>query len=270
MKEIAIRAASGAVYAALIIGGAIYGTWTTALVFGVATAIGAAEWHRLYFAHLEKAPPVLLTVVLALATFGLSSAVVLAHDLSTAQVATIIASLLIVACFIALRSSAPDPGRSVAGHVATVALFALPMSCAVHLVHRDPVLLIGFMILLWTNDTGAYLFGRAMGRNKLMPAVSPGKTWEGFAGGLLVNLGMAWWLAHAWPAVLPAELWLGMAALITATATIGDLFESALKRSAGVKDSGHIMPGHGGLLDRFDGYLFAAPMVLLALWALMG
>ena len=120
------------------------------------------------------------------------------------------------------------------------------------------------MFLLWTSDTGAYLVGRSFGRNKLMPLVSPGKTWEGLAGGVALTLLVGWLLARSWNE-LSSSQWLLGAVVVAVTATLGDLLESAFKRARGVKDSGNILPGHGGILDRFDGFLLAAPAMLVTL-----
>ncbi len=107
-------------------------------------------------------------------------------------------------------------------------------------------------------DTGAYFVGRRWGRRKLALRLSPGKTWEGALGGGLCVL--AWGLFGCWWFGGTAAAWLGMAALVCVAATVGDLLESALKRQRGVKDSGGILPGHGGLLDRIDSALAAAPV----------
>ncbi|MBP3944209.1 phosphatidate cytidylyltransferase [Sphingobacteriaceae bacterium WQ 2009] len=123
---------------------------------------------------------------------------------------------------------------------------------------------VGFMLLLWTSDTGAYLAGRSLGKHKLFERISPKKTWEGFAGGIVLALVVGYFLAQNYP-ILPLELWLSMAVLIACFGTLGDLVESMLKRSLNVKDSGTILPGHGGLLDRFDGLLVAAPLVYILL-----
>lgn len=114
--------------------------------------------------------------------------------------------------------------------------------------------------LVWSTDTGAYLVGRTFGRHPLAPQVSPKKTVEGSLGGLLFSMAVGWvfWRSAggaSW------EFYLGLALLIGISGQIGDLFESAIKRSAGVKDSGRLIPGHGGILDRFDSFVFAAPLV---------
>ena len=111
------------------------------------------------------------------------------------------------------------------------------------------------------SDTGAYCVGRAFGKHKLAPKISPGKTWEGVAGGLIAGLLMAT-LAHYWFfRELPLKWTLVLASVMVVLGIVGDLTESALKRSAGAKDAANILPGHGGVLDRLDSLLFNAPVI---------
>lgn len=123
---------------------------------------------------------------------------------------------------------------------------------------------LGFMLMLWTSDTGAYLAGRSLGKHKLFERISPKKTWEGFIGGIALSVVVSLILAHYYPS-LASWVWVSMGVIIACFGTLGDLVESMLKRSLNVKDSGTILPGHGGLLDRFDGLLVAAPLVYLLL-----
>jgi len=132
------------------------------------------------------------------------------------------------------------------------------------------VLLIFPMVVTWASDIGAYFVGRALGKRKLIPSVSPGKTVAGAVGGLAASMLVAWAFAR-WVLVPIANLgftpWgaLLFGALVSAAAQVGDLFESLLKREARVKDSSHIIPGHGGILDRFDSLIFVLPLSYLLL-----
>ena len=118
-----------------------------------------------------------------------------------------------------------------------------------------------FFLVIMGSDTGAYYTGRAIGRHKLAPSISPGKTWEGAVGGIAASLLMAV-LAHYWFfRDLPLKWALALAAVMNVFGVLGDLTESALKRGAGAKDAAHILPGHGGLLDRLDSLLFNAPLI---------
>jgi phosphatidate cytidylyltransferase len=126
----------------------------------------------------------------------------------------------------------------------------------------SPGIIIGFFILIWANDTGAYLTGMSFGRHKLMERISPKKTWEGFIGGIIIASLFAWFLS-GWLGVVDKIHWVIIAVIVSIAGTYGDLIESMLKRSVGVKDSGTIMPGHGGFLDRFDSAIISFPLVYL-------
>jgi phosphatidate cytidylyltransferase len=129
-------------------------------------------------------------------------------------------------------------------------------------VEFSPGILIGFFLLLMTNDTGAYLVGSSVGRHRLMERISPKKSWEGFIGGFILTLLVSRFLS-GWLGVADTNGWMNIAVIISVAGTLGDLIESMLKRSLGLKDSGTIMPGHGGFLDRFDSVIVAFPLVYL-------
>ncbi len=126
----------------------------------------------------------------------------------------------------------------------------------------SPGIVVGFLLLLWANDTGAYLIGILIGRHRLMERISPKKSWEGFFGGMVVTM-LAAWLLSGWLGVVDTAGWIFISVLISVAGTYGDLAESMLKRSMGVKDSGTILPGHGGFLDRFDSTVISFPLVYL-------
>ena len=129
----------------------------------------------------------------------------------------------------------------------------------------NPHLALGFFLLLWANDTGAYLFGVKLGKNRLFERHSPKKSWEGFFGGIFTSLLVSLLLAHYFTDYA-LQHWGAMAIIISCFGTFGDLVESMFKRSINIKDSGKILPGHGGVLDRFDGLLLSAPIVFLYLY----
>ena len=179
----------------------------------------------------------------------------------------------------------PDPINNWAYTMLSQMYIALPFSTLNVLaftatpegfVAFNPVLPLSVFVFLWLNDTGAYCFGSLLGRHKLFPRVSPGKSWEGSIGGAVVVLLAAWAIDTF--ADQPAKLlhtdmlttaeWLGLGLTVVVFGTWGDLVESLLKRTLGIKDSGHILPGHGGMLDRFDSSLLAIPAAVVYLYTL--
>ena len=145
--------------------------------------------------------------------------------------------------------------------IATGFVVLVPAALALALLPGRMVLAV--LILVWIADTAAYFTGHAWGRRKLAPAISPGKTWEGAAGGVVCALVYAAALALAWQRAWAA--WLAAAALLAVISIVGDLFESAAKRQAEVKDSGALLPGHGGILDRIDSATAVLPVAALLL-----
>lgn len=136
----------------------------------------------------------------------------------------------------------------------------------------DMLLPLSVFVLLWANDSGAYCFGSLFGKHKLFPRISPGKTWEGSIGGSIFAVIIAgvigyWGNSGSEAHVLNVAQWLGLGAVIVVFGTWGDLVESLFKRTIGVKDSGKILPGHGGMMDRFDSSLLAIPAAVLYLYS---
>jgi len=131
----------------------------------------------------------------------------------------------------------------------------------------NPEILIGTLFIIWTYDTGAYISGILLGKHKMAPSISPKKSWEGFFGGMVFAI-IVGILFAKFTSLLNITDWVFLSIIIVLSGTAGDLFESLLKREAGVKDSGKIMPGHGGILDRFDSLFMVIPFVFLYLYML--
>lgn len=171
--------------------------------------------------------------------------------------------LLLATCVAALLSPGPFADRTTGAATAlTLSLYAgglLPLLALLRARHGDGLELSTLALFApWAADTGAYFAGRALGRHKLAPVLSPGKTWEGAVGGVLSALVFAAAWGYALPAHTPALHWYVAAGVAAGFGLLGDLVESLLKRSFQAKDSSNLIPGHGGVLDRFDSVLFAS------------
>jgi phosphatidate cytidylyltransferase len=202
----------------------------------------AALFTIFYFDKPGESPVLLLLLVLPALVIAALAAAMLRGAPFEDMIASVGATLLGV-MYVALLG----------GHLVAVRV-GFEQTRAAHLLSF-------FFLVIMGSDTGAYYTGRALGRHKLAPAVSPGKTWEGAVGGMLASLLMAV-LAHYWFfKEVPLKWALPLAALMNVLGVLGDLTESALKRGAGAKDAAQILPGHGGLLDRLDSLLFNAPVL---------
>ena len=175
--------------------------------------------------------------------------------------------LIVVPCWLRGRWMLPAQWR---GSLVGLLVILPTWLALIQLRHLGPWVLLAIMAVVWVADTGAYFCGRAFGRRKLAPSISPGKTWEGAIGGACfvvlygfcaLQLGFGYAVLREWPLLAGALL------IFAALSVIGDLFESLLKRQAGLKDSSALLPGHGGVLDRIDSLTSTLPLVAMA-WLL--
>lgn len=236
-----------------------------ALFIGVVVVLGAWEWARLA-GFTDQMVRVLYALAVALLLAGLYLAPSWAPWLLAISVLWWLFALALVLGY-------PESQRHWGGRLGSLGiglLVLLPAWQGVVLIKQWPQgnwLIVAVMFLVWGADIGAYAAGKTFGRRKLAPRVSPGKSWEGLIGGLIASLlitaGVG--LYHGWSA---RELVLALlgAALVVVISVVGDLTESMFKRSSGVKDSSHLLPGHGGVLDRIDSLTAAVPVFTVLLW----
>lgn len=237
------------------------------LVFGTFTAIGLWEINHMSVEGDVKSP--LLSLVDMIGGVGVFFAFFLMYVGSESRSIWLLPILLYFVIRITLQLYTPaiNALHSVQRSFMGVAYVAFPLGmmnsiCAV----SHPMMLLAVFILLWVNDSGAYVVGSMLGRHKLFERISPHKSWEGFWGGLLASVIVALALGHYFNHLFqgPAMLWAWgiLAVVVSLFGTLGDLAESLLKRTVGVKDSSNLIPGHGGILDRIDSFLMACPAAL--------
>jgi phosphatidate cytidylyltransferase len=246
--------------------------WLITLVVGVVAELALWEYLTIADATGAKTPRIAAIVaVAALFAFTFFCPLV---DLLPLTSAIVLALLIVCAFRSPLKRVLPDAAYSLFGvFYIGLSLTTLPLLSQ---QENGSSLLVFLLFVVWAGDTVALYVGRTWGRRKLAPVISPGKSWEGsiasMAGSLAIT-GLLLWLsatlmAHGIAALSypgPVLRWLVLAAILNVAAQVGDLMESALKRGAGVKDSGSLLPGHGGVLDRIDALLIAAPVLWYAL-----
>ena len=262
MSNIVKRSLSGAVFVVVIIGSIYLHPYAYAGMMLAVIVWTMLEYYDIVVkdrVHAGKVIGVLSGVSLFLACFFYAQGNV------SSNVFLFFIPLLVFLFISQLYSRDQYSFRSIAYTLTGVVYVALPFSLCNGFVfpyngEYTPDLLLGFFILSWSNDTFAYLTGLTFGRHRLFERISPKKSWEGFFGGLICTVALSFLVARLFP-VLPFYHWMAVAAIIVVFGVYGDLIESLLKRNLKIKDSGRFLPGHGGILDRFDAVLLAAPMV---------
>lgn len=265
LKEILIRTLSGIVFLIVVIGSILLHPVAFLFIFGVFTTLGLYEYYNLtgITGKIEKTIFILIGLVL----YGLLGLIGLGEiDITYALLVFLIFPVVITIQLFKEEINWTQIGSVFTGYFYVAVPFGL-LNTFFSFSYEESFsgfLLVSLLVIVWCNDIFAYLAGSFLGKHKLFERISPKKTWEGFFGGLLFALLSAYILSFFSNSMDVFE-WFVLAAIIVVTATVGDLSESMLKRNAGVKDSGKLMPGHGGVLDRFDAVLFAAPFVFIYL-----
>jgi phosphatidate cytidylyltransferase len=274
LNNLARRTLTGAYIVILTLGG----FWLHPVSFvitGLVILIGTMYEYYLMIRNTDTSPQMIPGIITGVTTYALATLV--ASGLLESRYFLILIPLMLAIMITEIYRKQEKPFDSLAHTFFPVLYIALPVSLIPFsafsqtglpslLKHGEmvfsPGIIIGFFILLWVNDSGAYLAGTTFGRHRLMVRISPKKSWEGFFGGLILSA-LAAWLLSGWLGVVDRNKWIIIALIISVAGTYGDLLESMLKRSMGVKDSGTIMPGHGGFLDRFDSTILSFPLVFL-------
>jgi phosphatidate cytidylyltransferase len=269
MKDLKKRLITAIFFVIVILSAIILDKYAFIALFGVICVLSLHEFHTLLYFDLtgkKKSKRILANVLLgfipylAVALYYLGSTWL---DLGRLYAIGILLFLCVSVYYIVeLASRLEKPFIIIAYALTGVFYISIPCMMVVAVSFQggefDYKCILGILMLNWFNDTGAYLFGSTFGKHKLFPRISPKKTWEGLFGGaistLLLSIPLSMWLTN-----MPLKDWLVLGTIVVVFGTIGDLIESMFKRSLEAKDSGSILPGHGGLLDRFDSFFFVVP-----------
>jgi phosphatidate cytidylyltransferase len=260
------RTITGAVFVVVLVGSVLMGQPLFGILFLIITFLGLYEFYNL----IQKSGSDPQNVTGLIFGSGLYTLIaVYSINKDSAKWFLLVVPLLLLIFIEELYRKTEKPFQNIAITVLGALYIALPFGL-LNLLFGDAELsgphyfglILGFLIILWINDTGAYLIGSKWGRNRLFERISPKKSWEGSIGGGLLAL-VAAYLCYRLFNRFDLWQWLCIGLIIVVFGTLGDLIESMLKRSLNVKDSGNILPGHGGILDRFDAVLVAAPFVYI-------
>ena len=276
LKNLAIRTASGAVLAAVLFGATLLSPWGYMALLGVIVAVGVWEFYKLANG-CGYSPQRVMGLALSLTLFAFGAAVFYSIVIARSSVAETIIFAAILYALVAVPSlfvcelfrNKEHSIANVATTLAGVFYVALPTTLMLAIPQMvgdndwNPWCAICYILTIWANDSFAYLVGVGIGRHRMCERISPKKSWEGFVGGVVAAVGFA----ALWGHLLGGNVavWAGLGAVIAVTGVAGDFVESLFKRTAGVKDSGAILPGHGGMLDRFDALFISAPYAVLYL-----
>jgi phosphatidate cytidylyltransferase len=274
MNETLKRSISGAIYILLLIASIQYSIETFFILFGIFLLIAVTEFCNLV--HLNKIAPIVTAIIfylffykIAIALKGDGFLYVLRYS-KNFDLAVLILSLIVsLKCIVFLfdnKNLKVDPFSKFAYLIGYIILpFVIITKIPFGIKGYNPNILISIFILIWTNDTFAYLVGKSIGKHKLFERISPKKTIEGFLGGIGFAIIASYFISKYF-LMLPEKntfIWITIALIVGIFGTIGDLVESKFKRISEKKDSGNIMPGHGGILDRLDSVIFVAPIIFL-------
>jgi phosphatidate cytidylyltransferase len=274
MNETLKRSISGAIYILLLIASIQYSIETFFILFGVFLLIAVMEFCNLV--HLNKIAPIAIANVFYLFFYKIAVATkidgffyILRYS-KNFDLAVLIVSLIVsLKCIVFLFDNKNLKVDSFSKFAYLIGYIILPFIIITKIPFGikgyNPNILISIFILIWTNDTFAYLVGKSIGKHKLFERISPKKTIEGFLGGIGFAIISSYFISKYF-LMLPEKntfIWIIIALIVGIFGTIGDLVESKFKRISEKKDSGNIMPGHGGILDRLDSVIFVAPIIFL-------
>lgn len=270
------RAVTGVLFVIVLVGCIIYSPLSFGILFTIISALSVHEFAQLVSKSGEVSINKTITVLggaylfLALMSFCTQQSV-------GARVFLPYLGLLLYMMITELYLKKKNPTGNWAYSMLSQLYVALPFallnvlafqnSSETGSVTYNPILPLSIFVFIWLSDTGAYCVGSLIGKNRLFERISPKKSWEGSIGGGIFSIASSLGFAHFFP-FMPGWQWVGLAIVVVIFGTWGDLTESLMKRQLGIKDSGNILPGHGGMLDRFDSALMAIPAAVVYLYAL--
>jgi phosphatidate cytidylyltransferase len=272
MNETLKRSISGSVYIILLIFSILFSTESFFILFGVFLLISIIEFCNLI--QIQKTIPLIVAIISYVIFYEISIATdgylyTLRFNKTFDLIVLFLTLIVSIKCIHFLFDNKIVKIDTFSKYIYLIGYIILPFAIMTKIPFGkngyNPKILISIFILIWTNDTFAYIVGKSIGKTKLFQRISPKKTIEGFVGGVLFSVIASYLVSKYYIEIAEGKIfiWIVIAIIVGVFGTIGDLIESKFKRIAGVKDSGKIMPGHGGVLDRLDSVIFVAPIIFL-------
>ncbi|HEX7583761.1 MAG TPA: phosphatidate cytidylyltransferase [Prolixibacteraceae bacterium] len=269
MKKLVTRTITGIVFVLVMLTAIIASQYSYAILFLLILMVSIAEYLSL-FKQSEVKPNRLLCYSISI-LFFLTTFLIAGGTIEIKYFLGLLPLFLIVMAAELYRKN-ERPVENIAATIFSIIYLAIPISLLNFLVFPEllsgnsytPRLLIALFALIWIYDSGAYLVGVSIGKHRLFERISPKKSWEGAIGGTLTAIAASYFISGFIPEIKLIH-WIAISILTVVSSTFGDLTESLFKRYFGIKDSGNILPGHGGVLDRFDSLFFAAPVIVVYL-----
>jgi phosphatidate cytidylyltransferase len=262
------RVLTSIIFVIILVGGTILHSSVLFLIFSAIVVIGMLEFYKIVIKANLK-PQIVSGLIFGI--FVLVSNFLIAANIAGKKLYFLYILFVAVFMIIELFRQNKNPLSNVAVTLLGAVYVSMPFGLLSYLVFYppfgnlyNPSFLIAYFLLMWANDSGAYIVGSLIGKHKLFERISPKKTWEGFIGGAFFTL-LAAWLISTYLKEFELVHWIAIGVITFTFGTFGDLIESQLKRGVDMKDSGRILPGHGGILDRFDSILVSAPIVFVYL-----
>jgi phosphatidate cytidylyltransferase len=266
VKDIYKRSLTGILYLAVFVGSLLIGKYTFAALFLAISLLALHEFYNMVtlmgYQPMKYLGMVINTILFLLVFY------IFAFN-KNMIISLLIVPLLVLVFILELYRKRPDPLANISYTLTGILYISLPITLFNKFAfffsqEYTSQIILGFFILLWINDTAAYIFGISFGKHRLFERISPKKSWEGFVGGTVITVMVSFLLGSAFTSLNRTD-WIITGLIISICGVFGDLVESMFKRTAKVKDSGKILPGHGGMLDRFDSVLLTSPIVFVYL-----
>lgn len=279
MNNLIVRSLTGIIFVVVLVGGTLGSPLTFVLLFALISGLTVWEFSSNVNLHAGASVNRFINTAAAVYLFFAFAGYCADYVPSRAFVPYLVSIIYLLVSELYLQK--PDPLKNwayafasqvyVALAFALLNVLAFQYDALTHTTRFEPIYPLSVFLFLWTSDSGAYVCGSLLHKKfpaRLFERISPNKSWVGSIGGGLLCLAVAAVLAHFFPDKLSLPQWLGLGLTVCVFGTWGDLVESLFKRQLGIKDSGHILPGHGGMLDRFDSSLLAIPAAVLYLYTI--